>query len=168
MHSFSNPYNTCKNPLIFAHRDDKFVYKETYFFTEGAVNMIYKTEHIGIKVKNMDISIKFYTEVLTLELVDRVRLNAEVELAFLSFPGHKSVQIELIGRGHEGLPNESVVHHLALTVSNIEAEVERLKTLGVKLIDEQPRDILDGVKIAFFYGPDGEQLEFFQPKTPGK
>lgn len=126
--------------------------------------MIYKTEHIGIKVKNMDASIRFYTEVLQMKLVDRVALNPEVELAFLSFAGQESVQIELIGRGHDGLPNESIVHHLAFTVSDIEAEVERLKSLGVKMIDERPRTILDGVQIAFFYGPDSEQLELFQPK----
>jgi lactoylglutathione lyase len=57
------------------------------------------------------------------------------------------------------------VHHIAFTVSDIEAEVERLKGLGIKMIDQEPRIILDNVKIAFFFGPDGERLEFFQPKA---
>jgi lactoylglutathione lyase len=130
---------------------------------------IRKIEHIGIKVKNMDKSIQFYSDILGLTLVDRVHITPEVELAFLSFPGQESVQIELIGLGHDGLANESIVHHVAFTVTDIEAEVEKLRAHGVKLIDEQPRLIkggdLDGLKIAFFYGPDGEQLEFFQPKA---
>lgn len=74
------------------------------------------------------------------------------------------MQVELIGRGSDGLSDNGKVNHLAFTVSDIEAEVGRLTGLGVSMIDESPRVILDGVKIAFFYGPDGEKLEFFQPK----
>jgi len=99
-----------------------------------------------------------------MQLVDRVALNEEVELSFLSFPGSENIQVELIGRGTEGMPDNGVVHHIAFTVSDIEAEVERLKGLGVRMLDESPREILGGVKIAFFFGPDGERLEYFQPK----
>lgn len=126
--------------------------------------MIHKLEHIGVMVKNMDESIRFYTEILGMTLVERVSLNDEVELSFLSLPGSDQVFIELVGRGSEGMPNQSVVNHIAFTVSNIDEEVARLKRLGVEMIDEKPKTILDGVKIAFFYGPDRERLELFQPK----
>jgi lactoylglutathione lyase len=116
-------------------------------------------------VKDMDASITFYTEVLGMQLVNRVKLNEEVELGFLSLPGDEHIQIELINRGHEGMSNEGLVHHIAFTVSDIESEVERLKKLNVRMLDETPRTILDGVKIAFFFGPDGERLEYFQPKA---
>jgi lactoylglutathione lyase len=122
-------------------------------------------EHIGVMVKDMDASITFYTEVLGMQLVNRVKLNEEVELGFLSLPGDEHIQIELINRGHEGMSNEGLVHHIAFTVSDIESEVERLKKLNVRMLDETPRTILDGVKIAFFFGPDGERLEYFQPKA---
>lgn len=127
--------------------------------------MIHKLEHIGVKVKDMDASIAFYTEVLGMQLVSRERLKGGLELGFLSFPGTDDIQIELIGNGHEGMSNEGLVHHIAFTVSDIEAEVDRLKKLDVRMLDETPRMILDGVKIAFFLGPDGEQLEYFQPKA---
>lgn len=127
--------------------------------------MIHKLEHIGVMVKDMDASIVFYTEVLGMKLVNRVRLDEEVELGFLSLPGNENIEIELINRGHAGMSNEGLVHHVAFTVSDIEAEVERLKKLNVRMLDETPRIILDGVKIAFFFGPDGERLEFFQPKA---
>jgi len=125
--------------------------------------MIHKLEHIGVMVKDMDASIRFYTEVLGLKLVKRDRLADGVELSFLSFPGSDNIEIELIGRGHDGLPDNGLVHHIAFTVSDIQAEIDRLKSLGVKLMDETPRTILKGDRIAFFFGPDGERLEFFQP-----
>lgn len=125
--------------------------------------MIRKVEHIGIWVKNMDESIRFYTEVLGLKLAERVRLEEDLELGFLAFPGTEDVELELISRGYVGQPDNGIVHHIAFTVNDIEAEVERLKQLGVRMLDETPRVILNGVKIAFFFGPDGERLEFFQP-----
>ncbi|WP_409342660.1 VOC family protein [Paenibacillus sp. MBLB4367] len=127
--------------------------------------MIRKVEHIGVWVKNMDESVRFYTEVLGMNLIDRVRIDAELELGFLSFAGAEDVQLELISRGYEGQPDNGIVHHVAFTVTEIESEVERLKQLGVRMLDETPRVILDGVKIAFFFGPDGERLELFQPKA---
>jgi lactoylglutathione lyase len=125
--------------------------------------MIRKLEHIGVMVKDMNASIRFYTEVLGMRLVKRKALKDGAELSFLSFPDSDNIEIELIGRGHDGLPDNGIVHHIAFTVSDIQAEIDRLKGLGVKLVDETPRTILDGDLIAFFFGPDGERLEFFQP-----
>lgn len=125
--------------------------------------MIKKLEHIGVYVNDMDESIRFYTEVLGMRLVDRKRLANQVELSFLSFAETGNVELELIGRGTDGMPDAGIVHHVAFTVSDIEAEVKRLKELGVRMLDEEPRVILDGVKIAFFFGPNGERLELFQP-----
>jgi len=125
--------------------------------------MIVKLEHIGILAKNMDESIKFYSEILGMRLVERVWLNEKVELAFLSFPGQESVQVELVGRDPSGVAEEGIVNHLALTVSDIDAVISKLKQLGYDIPDEYPRTILDGRKIAFFKGPSGEKLELFQP-----
>jgi lactoylglutathione lyase len=125
--------------------------------------LIHKLEHIGVMVKDMDASIRFYTEVLGMRLVKRKALQDGVELGFLSFPDSDNIEIELIGRGHDGLPDNGIVHHIAFTVSDIQSEIDKLKSHGVKLMDETPRTILEGDQIAFFFGPDGERLEFFQP-----
>jgi lactoylglutathione lyase len=126
--------------------------------------MISKLEHIGIVVKDMDRSIRFYTEVLGLQLKGRDRLGDGVELGFLAHPGSDTVLLELIGRWRDDLPARGNVDHVAFTVTDIDAEVKRLKSLGVEMIDAAPKElaICGGVKIAFFYGPDGERLEFFQ------
>jgi lactoylglutathione lyase len=125
-----------------------------------------KLEHIGVMVKNMDESIQFYTDVIGMQLDRRVALNETLELAFLTFPGQDSVEIELIGRFDGSLTENGIVNHIAFTVEDIEAEMKRLTDKGVKWIDTEPRTILNGIKIVFFYGPNGEKLELFQhPKA---
>ncbi|WP_199616080.1 VOC family protein [Paenibacillus alkalitolerans] len=126
-----------------------------------------KLEHIGVMVKDMEQSIRFYTEVLGMRLDRRERLNEDIELVFLHFPGQESVEVELISRWDDSLAASGIVNHIAFTVDNIDKELERLKQAGVSLIDEQPRTILDGVRIAFFYGPSGERLEMFQKPNKG-
>lgn len=129
--------------------------------------VIHKLEHIGVMVKDMEVSIKFYTEVLGMKLVNRVQPSENLELAFLSFPGSENIEVELVkvSQGNDENPSDGVVNHIAFTVSDIDAEVARLKQLNVKLIDDEPRPFMDDMKIFFFYGPDGERLEFFQPKA---
>ncbi|KIL42246.1 glyoxalase [Gordoniibacillus kamchatkensis] len=126
--------------------------------------MIHKLEHIGIMVKDMDRSVRFYTETLGLQLRGREKLGDGVELGFLAYPGTDNIVLELIARWRDDLPAKGNVDHVAFTVTDIEAEVERLKGLGVEMIDSAPKElpICGGVKIAFFYGPDGERLELFQ------
>ncbi|MBM7569904.1 VOC family protein [Aquibacillus albus] len=120
-----------------------------------------KMEHVGIMVNDMDESLAFYQNILGLELRNREWLNDTIELAFLFFPEQPSVEVELVyGRPFE---NEGIVNHLAFTVKNIEAELARFKEAGIKLVDEEPRIILNGtVKIAFFEGPNGEKLELVE------
>lgn len=124
--------------------------------------MFNKLEHIGILAENMDDSIRFYTETLGMKLVERRSLDEHVELAFLSFPGQESVQVELVGRNPEGMPEEGLVNHLAITVDDIEAAINKLREQGIEVSDEWPKTILDGRRIAFFKGPSGEKLELFQ------
>jgi lactoylglutathione lyase len=121
-----------------------------------------KMEHVGIMVKDMDESLAFYQNILGLELRQRVFLNDTVELAFLYFPEQPSAEVELVYTGGT-IENEGIVNHLAFRVENIEAELVRFKEAGVKLVDEEPRSILnDTVKIAFFQGPNGEKLELVE------
>lgn len=127
--------------------------------------MFNKMEHIGVIVNDVDRSIQFYTNVIGMELKRREKLNEEVELAFLAFPGSENIELELVGRGTNGLSDQGIVNHIAFTVHNIEETLEHLKAHGVRLQDETPREILDGMKIAFFFGPDGEKLELVQPKA---
>jgi methylmalonyl-CoA epimerase len=46
------------------------------------------------------------------------------------------------------------VHHIAFRVDDLDAELRRLKGLGVRLIDETPRRGAEGKRIAFLHPKD--------------
>lgn len=127
---------------------------------------IRKLEHVGVMVADIERSLQFYTEVLGLtHRKTMTHTNGVIRLAFLAFPGHEDTEVELI-EGYNGtLPAEGKVHHLAFTVDDVEAELERIKGLQVPLRDTEITTLPDGGRYFFFYGPDGELLELFQPGT---
>jgi len=122
--------------------------------------MIKKFEHVGIRVKDMEESIAFYTKVLGCRLLERTNYNDQVSLAFLTV-GDANCEIELIAGPGGPYPTEGKVDHFAFTVDDPDAELDRLRSHGVSLIDEQPEQMKNGCRIAFFYGPSGERLELF-------
>jgi lactoylglutathione lyase len=123
-----------------------------------------KIEHVGVMVKNIEKSIDFYRDVIGMQLDGTLDHNDEkIKLAFLSFPDAKETQLELIEGYNDQLPEEGKVHHIAFTVDNIEIEAERLRELNVKWIDEKITTLANGIRYIFFYGPDNEWIEFFQP-----
>lgn len=125
---------------------------------------IKKIEHVGVMVKNLETSIEFYRDVIGMELRDTlVHTNGVIRLAFLAFKGSQDTELELIEGYNDQLPNEGKVHHIAFTVDNVEEEVERLRGLNVKFIDEGITTLPNGSRYMFFYGPDGEWIEVFQP-----
>jgi lactoylglutathione lyase len=124
--------------------------------------MLKQIEHVGIQVRDLDRSIRFYTEVLGLKLRRRVRLNETTELAFL--PLGES-EIELICKSTEyTFAKEGIVNHLTFRVDDVAGTLEHLRKHGVELIHQQPL-VLEtlGSRIAFFWGPDGEKMELLAP-----
>ncbi|NHM31827.1 VOC family protein [Neobacillus terrae] len=122
-----------------------------------------KVDHVGIMVKDIDSSIKFYRDVVGFKLIDKItHSDGHMKLAFLGFDEAGGTELELIQGYNGGLPEEGKVHHLAVTVDDIEKEFERIKTLDVKLIDEEITILPNGFRYFFFHGPEGEWIEFFQ------
>ncbi|MFD0714638.1 VOC family protein [Paenibacillus sp. GCM10027626] len=123
-----------------------------------------KLEHVGIMVKNLEASITFYTEVVGLtHLYTMTHTNGVIRLAFLAGADARESEIELV-EGYDGqLGSESVVHHVAFTVDDVEAEFARIKALDIPLKDTEITTLPNGARYFFFYGPDGEFLEMFQP-----
>ncbi|WP_138494139.1 VOC family protein [Paenibacillus pinistramenti] len=126
---------------------------------------VHKIEHVGIRVSALEDSIEFYSRVIGLKLAGTLgEVEAPVRLAFMSFPGQTSVEIELIAvRDAQELANEGRVHHIAFTVSQIEQEYERIAKLGLSGLDKQISQLSNGSRYFFFSGPDGERIEFFEP-----
>lgn len=122
-----------------------------------------KIEHVGVMVKDLENSIKFYQDIVGMELKGTLlHTNGIIKLAFLGFRKDGETELELIQGYNDKLPNEGKVHHFAITVDDIEEEFQRMKNLDIKLIDEEITTLPNGSRYFFFHGPDGEWIEFFQ------
>lgn len=117
---------------------------------------VLKVDHIGIAVKNLEESIKFYTNVLGLEATGtEVITDQKVKVAFLPCGGSELELLE--STAPEGSiakfieKNGEGIQHIALQVDNIEEALSALKEKGVRLIDEKPRYGAGGAKIAFLH-----------------
>ncbi len=117
--------------------------------------------HIGIKVRDMAASLKFYTEVLGFEKTGEQMFGTS-HLAFLNIG---TCILELIQGAQYEERTAGQVDHIAVEVKGIEALVEKLKAQGVQFLSDEVNvapGLLDGVKNIFFVGPDGERFEFFE------
>jgi lactoylglutathione lyase len=122
-----------------------------------------RIDHVGVIVKDLEATLKFYTEIVGLELKGRLtHTNGIFELAFLGFHGKDETEIELIQGYNDQLPAEGKVHHFAVNVPDIEAEWNRLKQLEVTFIDQEITTLPNGYRYFFIYGPEQEWIEFFQ------
>ena len=113
--------------------------------------------HIGIFVKNIDVSIDFYKR-LGFSLDNEE--SPHVRLAFMSAG---TCLIELIEQ-KDNQRSAGVVDHVAMEVDDVEAAVARANANGINIdaskIASVP--IMGGIRHVFFAGPDDERLEFFE------
>jgi methylmalonyl-CoA/ethylmalonyl-CoA epimerase len=116
--------------------------------------MVTKIDHIGVAVKNLEESLKFYQETLGLELhgVEIVE-EQKVKVAFLPIG---DTEIELLestdvdGPIAKYIANKGEgVQHIAYRVDDIEKAIADMQSKGVRMIDEKPRYGAGGAKIAF-------------------
>jgi len=113
-------------------------------------------EHIGIAVRNLEESIKFYEDTFGLKCyaIEEVK-DQKVRTAFFKVGQTK---IELLESTEPDGPigkfiekNGEGVHHLAFAVKNIESALVETEKKGIQLIDKQPRKGAEGLEIAFLH-----------------
>lgn len=115
-----------------------------------------RVDHIGIAVKNLDETIKFYTDVLGLEVQGtEVVEEQKVKVAFLPIG---DTEVELLESTTDDGPiarfiekNGEGMQHIAFAVENIEEAIAEMKEKGMRMIDETPRYGAGGAKIAFVH-----------------
>lgn len=119
--------------------------------------------HSMIRVKDIDSSLKFYTELLNMKLDEERRLE-DCTLYFLS-DEEKTCQIELTYNDEtpeEGYQNGSAFGHFAFSCENLDKFSEKVNSLGYKYLYE-PFDLNGkGSKIAFITDPDGNEIELIE------
>lgn len=119
--------------------------------------------HSMIRVKNIEESLKFYTEILDMRLNHKKRLE-DCELYFLDDKSG-NVQIELTYNDEtpsEGYKNGNAFGHFAFECDNLDKFTEKLKAHGYEYLYE-PFDLNNkGSKIAFIKDPDGNEIELIE------
>ncbi len=128
-----------------------------------------KIAHLGIATKDIQEALKFWQDALGLEHIhSEVVEDQKVRVAMLPIG---ETNIELIEPTSEDSPISKFlekrgggIHHIAVEVEDIEKSLEKLKSEGMKLIDERPRIGAEGCLIAFVHpkSTNGVLLELVQ------
>ncbi len=134
-------------------------------------------DHIGIAVGDLKAALAFYRDALGLEIdapedvpTQRVRVhfvNMEhtapaTKLELLEATADDSPIAKYVAKRGPG------IHHITLRVDDIRAALARLKTRGVRLIDEEPRTGAHGSLVAFIHpaSAHGVLVELVQGHEP--
>lgn len=124
--------------------------------------------HTMIRVNHLEASIKFYTDVLGMNLISQTDYpEGKFTLAFLSYGTSKEDPcIELTyNYDTHSYDHGNAFGHIALGTEDIYATCERVKGLGGKVVRE-PGPMKHGTTvIAFIEDPNGYKIELIEKKA---
>lgn len=121
--------------------------------------------HIGLLVRDMDKSLKFYTEGLGGKVTFSFSMGGDGPLIYLVDLGGNAV-VELIPTGNGQEEQNARWAHIAVATDDCRGAYAMAIEAGARTKSE-PADMNLGtmpVCNCFVYGPDDEQIEFFQVK----
>jgi catechol 2,3-dioxygenase-like lactoylglutathione lyase family enzyme len=143
--------------------------------------MIKNLLHVGIGVFDLDATVKFYTEVMGMEVIyrahnigekiSRVVGVKEAELV-VCVVGKGDLRLELIDYKNEKKKaraqykdqDELGILHIAFAVTDIEKEYEKIRALGHEFNAPPTVARENGPRICYFKGPDKVIIELFEEK----
>lgn len=125
-------------------------------------------DHVGIVVHNLDEGLKTYCDLLGFTLLERIQAPEHgVEVAFLD-AGNSTLELLAPTDAESGtarfLQNRGEgTHHVCFAVDDIHAALAQLRSQGVRLIDETPRQGIHGL-VAFVHpkATHGTMIELLQ------
>ncbi len=128
-----------------------------------------QVEHIGIAVKNLEVSIPLFEMLLNTNCYKTETVDSEnVNTAFFQTG---STKIELLESSTtDGVISKFIekkgegIHHIAFEVADIEAEMKRLSNEGFLLLNEFPKKGADNKLVCFLHpkGTNGVLIELCQ------
>ena len=132
--------------------------------------MLGRIDHVGVAVEDLDDALALYSSGLGLALEHREVVEEQGVDAALVGVGEGHVEL-LAPLGPETPVGRYLskrgpgLHHVAYAVEDIEAELERLRSAGMRLIDERPRTGIRASKVAFLHPAalGGVLTEIVQP-----
>jgi lactoylglutathione lyase len=115
-----------------------------------------KLDHIGIYVKNLETSLKFYEEIFGFKLGNQFG-SGEVKIATIDIVGG---MLELVQRpGSPGTPPIGNWSHLAIHEPKFDEVVAKLE---LKKIEKRLVTMENGNRLCFFNDPDGHTIEIME------
>ena len=124
-----------------------------------------KYTYTGIEVRDLDRAIRFYTEGLGMDLLDRHEIPAtKGEVAALRSKGSEQI-LELNWYPRRRYRSGSELDHLAFDVgdADVDAEIERLVKCGAKRT--RATEVREKYIVGFAKDPDGVWLELYKART---
>lgn len=131
--------------------------------------MMNKIEHIGIAVKDLSVSENLFEKLLGTGSYKQEAVESEGVITSFFMNGPNKIELlqatnldspiaKFIEKKGEG------IHHIAFDVTDIYAELERLKSEGFQLINEVPKKGADNKLVAFLHpkGTNGVLVELCQ------
>src|SRR5690349_6808655 len=155
-------------------------------------SQVTRVDAIGLTVKEMDRSVKFYTEVLGFKKISDVELAGPDQEQLLGIFGLRIrvVRMQLgdefieltdyLTSGGRSMPedaksNDLIFQHIAIVVSDMDKAYTQLWTSKVEYVSTAPQTIpasniaAAGVKAFYFHDPDRHNLELiYFPKGKGQ
>ena len=127
--------------------------------------------YTGIRVKDMEESVRFYTEVLGMVIVEPVQKTGPTRGSVATLKSPNSEQLLELNHYEEGSPysspyvNGEDLDHIAFDVEDLEATTNELKRQGVEVMVE-PYQIgrKEGWREAYVKDPNGIWIELLQRK----
>jgi len=125
-----------------------------------------KVEHIGIAVKDLDLSIPLFEQLLNAPCYKTEQVDSEqVTTAFFQ-KGNTKIEL-LQGTAPDSVINRYIekkgegMHHIAFEVADIHAEMQRLSAAGFTLLSDTPKPGADNKLICFLHpkGTNGVLIE---------
>lgn len=128
-----------------------------------------QVNHVAVVVDDMEKALSFWRDALGMELHELRNVPAEKsQVAFLPLPGSE-VELVMPTTDDSGIARYLAkrgagMHHICLEVDDIEGMMAKLKSKGVRLINEEPRTAADGKKYAFIHpeSTSGVLVELYQ------
>ncbi|MCL2220755.1 MAG: VOC family protein [Oscillospiraceae bacterium] len=123
--------------------------------------------HVGVFVKDIKRSQKFYTEVLGFKTRWECEFTEGDNTYTICIVENGNLVIELVKMKYpDERTGNGVVGHIAMLVDDLEGMIEQLNTHNIKFDTDAPvhksNMLENGSKWIFFRGPDDEHLELTQ------
>ena len=118
-----------------------------------------KIEHIGISVYDIEASNKVFTKIFGKK--NYKSESVESESVITSFFQVGESKIELVSSTNQDSPiakymakNREGMHHIAFDVADINSEMKRLQSEGIRTLNDQPKQGADNKLICFLHPKD--------------